>query len=77
MEAIVLELEAKGFTVHQTKTLHDGDSQSSFYQLKKNDFVYPKSRGNKQDVGQSTILTCYEKFGIDGVLNVFDATDAE
>ena len=71
MEDIILALENKGFVVAQTKTLHD--SGSVFYQLKKDDVIYPVSRGNKQDVGNSTITTCYESFGVNGVLNLFGA----
>ena len=71
MEAIIAELEAKGFSVNQTKTLHD--SGAVFYQLKKDDVIYPVSRGNKQDIGDSTIATCYQSFDIDGVLNLFGA----
>lgn len=73
MEKIIAELEAQGFTVCQTKTLHKGDSESVFYQLKKDEVIYPKSRQNKQDVGDSTITTCYKSFGIDGVLELFGA----
>lgn len=71
MESIITELKAKGFDVNQTKTLHE--SGAVFYQLKKDDVVYPISRGNKQDVGDSTITTCHTSFGVDGVLNLFGA----
>lgn len=73
MKNIIAELEAKGFSVLQTKTLHD--SGAVFYQLKKDDVIYPKSRGNKQDVGDSTIITCYKGFGINGVLNIFSVEE--
>lgn len=77
MEQIIAQLKSKGFTAVQTKTLHDsgattGQSANSvFYQLRKDDVIYPKSRGNKQDVGEATITTCFDKFGIDGVLQMF------
>ena len=79
MEQIIAQLKSKGFTAVQTKTLHDsgvatGQSANSvFYQLRKDDVIYPKSRGNKQDVGETTITTCFDKFGIDGVLQMFGA----
>lgn len=79
MEQIIAQLEAKGFSVTQTKTLHNSDNTtnenaaSNFYQLRKDDVIYPKSRGNKQDIGGSTITTCFDKFGIDGVIQIFGA----
>ena len=73
MENIINLLTQKGFTVNKKRTLHD--SGSSFYQLEKDGVIYPKSRGNKADIGQDTITTCYEKFGLTGVLNLFDADE--
>lgn len=73
MDKIIDLLQQKGFKVVRTRTIHG--SNSTFYQLEKEGATYPKSRGNKADVGEETITTCFDKFGLAGVLNLFDATD--
>lgn len=74
MENIIELLKNSGFKTIQTRTIHG--SGSTFYQLEKEGVVYPKSRGNKADVGEETMVTCFDKFGLKGVLNIFDASDA-
>lgn len=74
MDNIIELLQQADFEVIKTRTIHG--SNSTFYQLKKKGVIYPKSRGNKADVGEETITTCFNGFGFDGVLNIFDAKDA-
>lgn len=55
-----------------TRTIH-ADGGKNFYQIKDHDGkIYPKSRNNKEDVGESTIITCVNQYGIKGLRSLFD-----
>ena len=70
MQNIISQLQNDGYTVVKTRTICANNS--SFYQVKgSKGNIYPKSKGNKQDIGENTILQCYNTFGIIGVKKLF------
>ena len=70
MQNIISQLQDNGYTVVKTRTICANNS--SFYQVKDpQGNIYPKSKGNKQDIGKNTILQCYNTFSIVGVKKLF------
>lgn len=69
MDDVIQALEESGYRV----LLKIGDSGSNYYQLQKGGITYPQSVDNKGGISSSNILYSYEKYGITGVLAVFEA----
>ena len=73
IDLISNELKLNGFYLVLVNTIHTTEGNKKMYQVtdgKMNNF--PKSRNNKQCVGEETILNAYKSFnGLYGVLKLF------
>ena len=69
MDDVIQALDELGYRA----LLTIGDLGSNYYQLQRGGITYPQSVDNKAGISSSNILYNYEKYGITGVLEVFEA----